>query len=203
MRSRALESSDREGFVEAFAQLSPDSRYLRFGAAKPRLSQREVDYLVHVDHHDHEALVALECETGEPLGIARFVRPAPDADRAEVAVTVLDAWQGNGIGPRLVEALIERARAEGIRTVYAEVLLDNARALRLLARLGFVPVGTDGGLVRYERPTVLDPTPFLTLRARDRQEVGPKRSVRMRVGGQPASSSSSVIASTNALDPHT
>jgi GNAT superfamily N-acetyltransferase len=68
-----------------------------------------------VDHHDHEAIIALDPLTGEGVGVARYVRAGADPEVAEVAVTVVDDWQGRGLGRALLERLAARARREGVR----------------------------------------------------------------------------------------
>ena len=72
-------------------------RYRRFLVPTSSLSPRLVRYLTEVDHHDHEALVALGADTGEPIGVARYVRSDDEADAAEVAVAVVDQWQEQGV----------------------------------------------------------------------------------------------------------
>ena len=56
---RPLERHDRRLLATAIRRLSDRSRYLRFATPKP-LTERELDYLVDVDHHDHEALLAID-----------------------------------------------------------------------------------------------------------------------------------------------
>jgi len=53
-----------------------------------------------------------------------------------MAIVVADEWQRQGIGTRLVAALAERARAEGITAFAVDVQGDNFGALRLLKRIG-------------------------------------------------------------------
>ena len=48
--------------ADGFARLSDRSRRLRFLSPKPALSPVELGYFTDVDHHDHEALGALEDE---------------------------------------------------------------------------------------------------------------------------------------------
>jgi GNAT superfamily N-acetyltransferase len=148
---RPLVAADREAYARAFATLSPASRYLRFAGPKPRLSSSELTYLVEVDHTNHEALVAFECESGRPVGVARFVRAAEDPAVAEAAVTVLDAWQGRGIGPHLLARLTARAAELGVHTLRAEVLRANGRALRMLRHAGWRVVAAEGLMATLER----------------------------------------------------
>lgn len=138
--------------AEGFAQLSQESRRLRFLTGKPSLSQAELDYLTNVDGHDHEALGAIDPQTGRGVAIARFVRDEDDPTKAEAAVTVADEWQRRGVGKLLLERLSERARAEGITHFTALVSADNAGMKSLIARLGY-PVQISqirGGTFQYE-----------------------------------------------------
>jgi nucleotide-binding universal stress UspA family protein len=139
---RPLEPDDRDALADAFERLSPESRYRRFFSPVAKLRRRDLDYLTRVDHHDHEALVAVDPATGEGVGVARYVRVGPDV--AEPAITVADDWQGRGLGGRLLGALASRAREEGIRRFEAPVLASNTEAIRLLERLGRTDRRNDG-----------------------------------------------------------
>jgi nucleotide-binding universal stress UspA family protein/GNAT superfamily N-acetyltransferase len=131
---RPIEPDDREALADGFDRLSPESRYRRFFAPISRLRGRDLDYLTRVDHHDHEALVAVDAETGQGVGVARYVRTGPEV--AEPAMAVADDWQGLGVAGRLLDALVDRAREEGIRRFEAPVLAANTEAIRVLERLG-------------------------------------------------------------------
>jgi len=58
-----------------------------------------------------------------------------------LAVAVDPAWQGRGLGARLVEAFLDRVRSEGGRAAYVVVGADNTRAIGLYRRAGFTEVG--------------------------------------------------------------
>jgi RimJ/RimL family protein N-acetyltransferase len=133
---RRVTPTDAPVLAEGFERLSRESRRLRFLTAKPHLSKGDLKYLTEVDGHNHEALGALDPATGRGLGVARFVRLAPDADVAEVAVTVTDAWQQRGLGTLLLEALTDRARTEGVLRYTALVAGDNTVVIDLLHRMG-------------------------------------------------------------------
>ena len=106
-----------------------------------------------VDHHDHEAIVALDEESGEGIGVARYVRSSERPDVAEVAVTVVDGWQGRGLGTRLLEVASARAREEGIGSFTALMLATNQEMMSLLERLGPLRiVDREVGTVEIEMP---------------------------------------------------
>jgi RimJ/RimL family protein N-acetyltransferase len=133
---RPIRTDDKRELAAAFEQLGPESRYRRFLAAHSRLTRSELQYLTEVDHSTHEALVATVPGTGRGVGVARYVSDPQRPDSAELAVTVVDAWQGRGVGGLLLEALVERARSNGIRRFTASVLSSNAPMLALLDSLG-------------------------------------------------------------------
>src|SRR3954467_14826565 len=105
---RPITPDDRDALAAGVAGLSPESRYRRFFAPVSELSERDLDYLTRVDHHDHEALLAVDAATGDGVGGARGVRAGPGVP--EPPIVVADDWHGRGVGTRLLDALVERAR---------------------------------------------------------------------------------------------
>jgi GNAT superfamily N-acetyltransferase len=130
---REVLPTDRRAIAEGFEHLSPESRYRRFFTAMSRLSESDLTYLTEVDHHDHEAVIAFDSDGG-PVGVARYVR-GDQPDEAEVAVAVVDDWQGRGAGTALLERLVVRARENGIERFVASVLEENEDALDLFRSL--------------------------------------------------------------------
>ena len=123
-----------------FYHLSPTSSYRRFLSASPVLTDQMLHALTDIDHRDHEAIIALDEHGREGLGIAHYVRSLERPAVAEVALTVVDDWQGRGLGTFLLELISARARQEGIRTFTALMLAENRRMRHLLKRLGPVRV---------------------------------------------------------------
>ena len=133
---RPIRPDDRAELAAGMQRLSPESRYRRFFTPTSELSESQLTYLTEVDHHDHEALVAVDPETEHGIGVARFIRSPEDRELAEVAVAVADSWQGNGVATALLDRLTERARAEGVRRFSAEILAENRPMLELIEEVG-------------------------------------------------------------------
>jgi nucleotide-binding universal stress UspA family protein/GNAT superfamily N-acetyltransferase len=131
---RPIGPDDRQGLADGFARLSPETRYRRFFGPVAQLRDRDLDYLTQIDHHDHEALVAIDDVTGDGVGVARYVRISDGV--AEPAVVVVDEWQGRGVGGALLSSLVDRAREEGVTRFEAPVLATNTQAIKTLEKLG-------------------------------------------------------------------
>jgi RimJ/RimL family protein N-acetyltransferase len=147
---RPIRPDDADGLRGAFERLSEESRYRRFFVPMPVLGDKLVRYLTEVDHHDHEALLAIDIATGDGVGVARYVRLG-GSDRAEAAVTVVDDWHGRGLGTLLLEALAVRAREEGVGRFVAVMLAENEEMRHVLEGMG-EPIVTrrDGTEVEVE-----------------------------------------------------
>ena len=135
---RQIRPSDRERLAEGLARLSPSSRYLRFHSSVDRLSEKQLDELTQVDHHDHEAIVAIDRERPDRpgVGVARFIREPYEPEVAEAAITVADEYHGQGAGTMLLGALASRARDEGIEVFRSYVLDGNVGMLEVFDHLG-------------------------------------------------------------------
>ena len=147
---RPVHSADAPLLADGFARLSDASRQMRFLTKKKELSPAELRYFTNVDHHDHEALGALDHADGRGVGIARYVRDTEDPQAAEIAVTIIDDWQGRGLGTELLAQLSDRARQEGIRRFTALVAADNAAVAALLQNMSAELVRYGPGTVEYE-----------------------------------------------------
>jgi RimJ/RimL family protein N-acetyltransferase len=152
---RRLASGEAAAVQEVFDRMSERSRYQRFAGAKPSLSARDLEVLTRIDHHNHEALVAVDPRTGRAVGEAHLVRDQNDRAVADVAFAVADEWQGRRLGTRLADILARRARQLGISRLRATMLADNSRSLALIQRMGRIAARKyDGGGLELE--VVLD-----------------------------------------------
>jgi RimJ/RimL family protein N-acetyltransferase len=147
---RPLERGDRDGLAAAVRRLSDQTRYLRFATPKPRLTTRELDFLVDVDHHRHEAIVAIDPTTMHGVAAVRYIEVPGEPHVAEIAATVTDDWQGRGLGSALLALLATHARREGYSAFRASVLASNRRSIAMLLAAGFAPLPSSGVLREYE-----------------------------------------------------
>lgn len=135
--------ANREALEQEYEHLSAKTRFGRFLAVVPELSDKMLDHLVdEVDGIDHVALVLLiltEDGTELPLGLARIIRYPNDPTAADMAVTVVDDWQGRGVATALLEVLM-RQRPKGVERIVTVINADNAASLAMLRRLGDVQV---------------------------------------------------------------
>ena len=136
-----LDRRDRHWIEEGFEELSEQSRYTRFGMGVGGLSDSELDYLADVDQHGHVAWGA--SVGGYGAGLGRYISTS-ELDKPEVAVTVLDEYQGNGLGSALLRALVGIARHDGVHELCFRVVPDNTAVQAKLSTIGATTALVDG-----------------------------------------------------------
>jgi acetyltransferase len=144
---RPLRPEDRDIELAFVSGLSPETRSNRLLGGARQITREYIESLVNVDYSRDMALAATAMLDGETLiGVARYVL-SKDRTSAEFAIVVADAWQGRGIGSRLLAKLIDVARGRGLRRLYGDVLRTNRPMLEFVRRLGFT-------LEQHEDPTL-------------------------------------------------
>jgi RimJ/RimL family protein N-acetyltransferase len=150
---RLLTPADGDLLRTFHSGLSLESTRMRYFAAKPRLSDKDVQWLTDVDVVNRCALVVIE--RGNIISVARWMRPKEGSSEAEVAFLTADGEQGRGIGTELLAVLIELAPEYGITEFTASVLLENHPMTHVLRRCGYrITVAVDSGV----REMVIDLT---------------------------------------------
>ncbi|MFI9029246.1 GNAT family N-acetyltransferase [Streptomyces sp. NPDC053560] len=181
-RIRPITPDDAERLTSFYEQVSDESKYYRFFAPYPRLSDRDVHRFTHHDYVDRVGLAAFV--GGEMIATVRYDRinadgrPAtgPDADQAEVAFLVQDAHQGRGVASALMEHIAAVARERGIRRFAAEVLPANTKMIKVFTDAGYTQKRTfEDGVVRLEFD--LEPTEQSVAVMRGREHRAEARSV--------------------------
>ena len=125
--------------LAALERINPESLQRRFFVMKRHFSDKERAFFMDVDFKNHVALVARVEEAGAEVvvGGGRYVVFEPG--RAEMAFMVIDAWQGRGVGSRLMRHLVKIASEAGLNELTAEVLPENAAMLNVFRKFGFKP----------------------------------------------------------------
>jgi RimJ/RimL family protein N-acetyltransferase len=143
---RPVGPGDGKLLAAGFERLSEHSRYRRFLSPVPRLTSSMLGFLTSVDGTNHRAWGALVDEPAGLVGagVVRWVRSRQDPTVAELAVTVIDDYQGRGLGALLQDAAIIDAFAFGIERFEGVVLAENVASRRMLGR-GGAKLHPDGG----------------------------------------------------------
>jgi RimJ/RimL family protein N-acetyltransferase len=150
---RPLHAGETDPLQAVFDGMSTASRQSRYLAGVNRLSSTTRDMLADIDGHDRVAWLATI--SGVPAGIGRYTRVAPDT--AEVALEVVDAHQGRGLGYVLLDTVTTVARSNDVARVRATVHPANPASLKLLSRLGMRLRFSDGLMVGEVLLQPLDP----------------------------------------------
>jgi RimJ/RimL family protein N-acetyltransferase len=131
---RALRPEDRSDIVAAVDHMSVKSLYRRFFGLKRHFSEREIDFFLNVDFTNHVVLIAVTRDAGRAaiVGGGRYIVVRPGV--AEVAFTVVDKFQGQGIGRVLMRHIAALARDAGLQELIAEVLPENTPMLKVFEK---------------------------------------------------------------------
>ncbi len=129
---REINAFDKRLLLEGLHEMEPKSIYHRFFAAKKGLTAKELINLTEFDRNLHYAIGAVTATTPvHPMGTARFHILQDDKTSAEFAVTIIDKYQGMGLGKELLGMLITEAKNRGIRTLSGDMLTTNTQMIAL------------------------------------------------------------------------
>jgi acetyltransferase len=136
---RPIRPEDAEIEQEFVKGLSAESRYFRFMDTLRELTPRMLVRFTQIDYEREMAFIATIAEGAREveIGVVRYVTN-PDGETCEFALVVADAWHRRGLGRRLMELLIEVARARSLKAMVGHILANNQGMLNLCAELGFM-----------------------------------------------------------------
>jgi acyl-CoA synthetase (NDP forming)/RimJ/RimL family protein N-acetyltransferase len=150
---RPITADDGEELVRFYARVSEQSKYYRFFAPYPKLSNRDVERFTHVDYQKRVAFVVTI--GASIIAVGRY--DAVSEGEAEVAFLVEDDQQGRGLGQLLLEHLAQAGREMGIHRFVADVLPENVRMIQVFRDQGYqVERSVADGVMRLVFP--IDPT---------------------------------------------
>jgi GNAT superfamily N-acetyltransferase len=160
---RPIRPTDKARLRRGLDWLSPRSRELAFHLPVNDLTDEQLRYVTEIDHAHHVAWVALDPDDLDApgMGIGRYVRLRRDPQVAEAAITVVDRYQGRGLGTLLLALLVRSARHHGIEVFRNYVLADNATMLGMFEELGATSERIDRRVLQvdFELPDDIDTLP--------------------------------------------
>ena len=126
--------------------LSEKSRYYRFASSLRELSVPVLVKYTLIDYDLEMALVAVQTlrtpgadggfvEAERILGVSRYIAN-PDDSSGEFSLVVDDRFSGQGLGTRLMLAIMDVARDKGLKELNGLVLVKNSGMLKLMASWG-------------------------------------------------------------------
>lgn len=119
-------------------RLSAETKYFRFMQALHELTPRMLVRFTQIDYDLEMALIAVVHHNNEEIqiGVVRYATN-PDGKSCEFAIVIADEWHHKGLGFRLMNHLMEIAKARDLTTIEGEVLANNKEMLKLAVKLGF------------------------------------------------------------------
>lgn len=144
VRIRPIRQDDAEGLQLTYLRLSEQSRYYRFFTSRAVLGRQLAESLSDIDHQQHYAWAVFDPDvasevgddSGLTIGAARVIRDRSDPAVAEAALSVVDDYQGLGIGRFLIELMVHTAADVEIEVLRFEILRENRAMIQLIASMG-------------------------------------------------------------------
>jgi RimJ/RimL family protein N-acetyltransferase len=118
--------------------MSDRSRYLRFFSAFREPPESIVKRLSAVDGHDHIGwgAILLDGQDYPPIAAVHAIRLQEKPRQAELAIAVLDDYQGVGLARTLIAAVLLDCLDEDLTTLEMQILSENSAATALITSLG-------------------------------------------------------------------
>jgi acetyltransferase len=138
---RPIKPEDEPRFNQLFMSLSKQSVRFRFFQVIKELSHDTLSQYCNLDYNREIAIIS-EHENGQIIGVVTLIIE-PNRKKAEYAIMISDAWQGLGLGSKLMDYIIGIAQDFEITTVYGLVSSANTKMLSLCERIGFETKLTD------------------------------------------------------------
>lgn len=145
------EPEDAAALIEYLRAVGGESDNLTFGAEGLPVTAEEEAGFLRTYRENPRNLMLLAKEEGRIIGdghIEAFSRRL--SHRAGLGITVRKAAWGRGVGTAIMERLIAHAWEQGIEIIELQVRSDNARAIRLYEKFGFVKIGHYPGFLKVD-----------------------------------------------------
>ena len=147
---REAEKCDAEGLILHMKTVGGETDNLSFGENTFNISTEKEAKFIEKFRNNPGDIMIVALLGDRVIGNASLMRnrTARYSHRAELSITVIKEYWGQGVGSRLMEMLIEFAKKKGLASIYLEVRSDNLRAIRLYQKYGFEKIGTYRGFFK-------------------------------------------------------
>jgi RimJ/RimL family protein N-acetyltransferase len=156
---RQIIPEDKIPMQVGLQMLSPESIRQRFFANKKAFSEEELKFLTEVDQINHLAYVAVHHSNGAllPAGVIRAIKNTERPTHAEIGITIVDCYQGMGLGTKLFEEIAQHALTVEITHIYGDYHTSNLKMAKLLEKFSKsrAPIflkHTGDGFIYFEAP---------------------------------------------------
>ncbi len=148
---RPMKPEDEPMVADLLDNCSDQTLYFRYFRVIKSWPHEALIRFTQNDYDREIGLAAIGEPPGPPvmMGVGRLVM-TPERDAGEFAVIVADPWQGKGLGPKLIERVIDIARESGVKLLSGDVLAENQAMLDLVKGLGFSVQAPREGTCRVE-----------------------------------------------------
>ncbi len=135
---RPIRPEDEPLERELISGLSEESSRFRFFQIIKEITHEMLSRFCNIDYDREMAIIAEYTSDGKRrnVGVSRLILE-PGGETGEFAILVADDFQGNGLGLKLLDSLIEIAQHKKLRSIYGIVLNDNRKMIGLAKKLGF------------------------------------------------------------------
>lgn len=134
---RPIRPEDETLLGELFKTLSEETMRFRFFQIIKEMSHETLIRYCSVDYDREVGIVAeIHRDKREIIGTGRLI-VEPGRKTGEFAVVVGDKWQGQGLGSKLMDNIVEIGKDMGLDTIYGLVSSENTKMVELCTKKGF------------------------------------------------------------------
>lgn len=135
---RPVQGEDEEMAAEMFRNFSEKTLFQSFLEEMKLIDHDKLTPYAQIDY-DREITIVAELDEGSQKKIIGFIRLIADKfkESAEVTLTVADPWQGQGLGSKFLDFILEIAKGKKLKSIHVKFCKDDAVILGMLKKRGF------------------------------------------------------------------
>ncbi len=153
---RVLEQQDIKSLREGFQKLSAASIFSRFLTPEKRLNPDELHGMLDQNSTQKLILGAFGTKGGlcESIGVAEYHQDSLQPGQAEMAVTIIDEYQNQGLGTCFLQILMKAGKLAGFQKFSGYLLEGNLKMKHILNKFNAVFKWAGGPILRFELPVL-------------------------------------------------